>query len=123
MGIGGSTGKEGQLRHGGNFTLSNNNCTSNWDLAGDESLGFGVVQMVIVGNNNGNNGNTSLNSHVECSLLERQHVDLLRMTAGAFWEDPDAGLLSVNIFGCLLSRGNSAVSVGSVQENGLTQSH
>lgn len=45
--------------------------TSTAKSASIKSLFFGTINFIIIWNDNGNNWDTSLNSHVECALFER----------------------------------------------------
>ena len=79
--------------------------------------------MAVVGNDNGHNGDLSLDSQVERALLEGQHLGLLGVAPGSLGEHVDALLLLLDLVG---GAGHSGARVGlasTIDEDGARERH
>ena len=79
--------------------------------------------MAIVGNDNGHNGDLSLDSQVERALLEGQQLRFLGVAPGSLGEHVDALLLLLDLVG---GAGHSGARVGpasAVDEDGAREGH
>lgn len=79
--------------------------------------------MAVVGDDNRNDGDASLNGEMESALLERQKDGILGVASGAFGEHVDALALGLDFLGGALHGGASILGVCAVDEDGAAEGH
>lgn len=68
--------------------------TLDLDSTSIEALSLGIIKGVVIGDDDGNNRYTCLNSHVKGTFLEGKEINLSSMTTSTFGEKPDACLIA-----------------------------
>lgn len=93
--------------------------TFNLNISSFKRLLLVIENVGIIRDDNGDDWNLCLASKVKCAGLERKKHWLRRVRPGALREDPDALLHGLHIRSGRVERGNGALAVRPVDENGL----
>lgn len=97
--------------------------TFDGDVARVKDPVLNVQDVAVVGDNDGNNGNASLDSEVEGALLKRQQDGILGIASSAFGEHVDALFLGLDLLGGALHGGAGILGVCAVNEDGAAERH
>lgn len=93
------------------------------NLSGVKDQVLHVENVAIVGNDNGHNGDLSLNSQVESALLEGQQLGFLRVAPGSLGEHVDTLLLLLDLVGGAGHSGARVGAAGAIDEDGAREGH
>lgn len=77
-----------------------------------------MQHMGVVRDHDRDDRDAGLNSEVESPLLEREEIRLREVGAGAFGEDPDALLVTLNLADGAVEGSDGGLAVRAVDEDG-----